>query len=87
MSVLPETASLDHPSDPPVLCAGVRFDGSSCDAPATIRYAVGCVHEHIREIAVCEDSARIIEHSRGYCRSCFNGPDPHECRLLGRRLS
>lgn len=60
--------------------------GRLCGDPATRTVRVGCVHEHVRDVPVCDGCADGLAEGLGVCLQCFGGADPHECAVIGRRL-
>lgn len=56
-----------------------------CLKPPTHAMTVGCVHEHVTEVVICErHRAGMRQGLRLSCSVCASGRDPHKCYVIGR---
>lgn len=55
----------------------------SCRLPSDIILVVGCVHEHVSKVEVCESCRDIMtgQTLEWWCSYCRKGNDPHECTI------
>lgn len=53
-----------------------------CDRPDTRLYLVGCAHEHVTELWLCQECANQSD-ARRYCGECYDGTAAsHLCDVM-----
>lgn len=54
--------------------------GDPCDQEAVITVLIGCVHEHLKEVSLCQQSVESLAHGTSACIACFE-VDGHVCEM------
>ena len=65
-------------------CNARNYFGDLCGAEAVEQAVVGCIHEHVKQIASCEQHVIHHEDFGADCWECWDGSDSHLCRLAVR---
>lgn len=59
----------------------------TCTRWATQRVQIGCEHEHVGTVALCDHCTRVALLGGAWCGPCTRlSDDSHRCKLLGRLL-
>lgn len=58
-----------------------KIKGMQCPLDSDRTVTIVCVHEHLREIRLCEFCADKVEWENSQCWPCMDSRQPHGCNL------